>query len=124
MLAALQIPLTDVRPFLEVDTGRLDKPSWPLAKVGSDFVRSFGTVERRLRGVAAQSIQDRFKKVSESSANDELKNQLIKLNEAVGEMLKSTFASAARSRLASDLKVLTDEAISEAPRRKWYELSA
>jgi hypothetical protein len=73
--------------------------------------------------VAAQSIQDSFKKVSESSANDELKNQLIKLNEAVAEMLK-VLSPAQQKQVASDLKVLTDEATSEAPRRKWYELSA
>lgn len=73
--------------------------------------------------VAAQSIQDSFKKVSESSANDELKNQLIKLNEAVAEMLK-VLSPAQQKQVASDLKVLTDEATSEAPRRKWYELNA
>jgi Tfp pilus assembly protein PilO len=57
--------------------------------------------------VAAQSIQDSFKKVSESSANDELKNQLIKLNEAVAEMLK-VLSPAQQKQVASDLKVLTD----------------
>jgi hypothetical protein len=50
MLAVIQFPFTDVRRFLDVDTGRLDKPAWPMAKAGSDFVRSFGIIQRRLRG--------------------------------------------------------------------------
>lgn len=73
--------------------------------------------------VAAQSIQDSFNKASESSVDGELKNHLIKLNEAVAEMLKGLTESQ-QKQAANDLKVLTDEATSEAPRRKWYELSA
>jgi hypothetical protein len=73
--------------------------------------------------VAAQTIQDSFNKVQESSVDDELKNHLIKLNEAVAQMVKG-LSETQQQQVASDLKVLTDEATSSAPRKKWYDLSA
>jgi hypothetical protein len=48
---------------------------------------------------------------------------LEKPNEAVAEMIK-VLSPAQQEQVASDLKILTNEATSEAPRRKWYELSA
>lgn len=73
--------------------------------------------------VAANTITNSFNKVAQSSAPDELKEQLTKLNEAVKEMLKH-LPETEQKQVAQDLKVLTDEALSETPRRKWYELSA
>ena len=97
--------------------------AWSAEIVTNQTVNISKSTVGDINQVAAQSIQDSFNKVSESSANDELKNQLIKLNEAVAEMLK-VLSPAQQKQVASDVKVLTDEATSAAPRRKWYELSA
>lgn len=52
MLATLQVPLFDLRTLLSQETGRLERPSWPLPMVGTEFVRSFGPiVPRRAGGV-------------------------------------------------------------------------
>jgi hypothetical protein len=50
MLAVIQIPFTDARPFLDNDTSRIPFPSWPLPKAGNEFVRSFGIIRERVRG--------------------------------------------------------------------------
>jgi len=50
MLITIQYPLADARPFLPNDGGRLECPSWPAARVDTEFVRSFGGVQKRLRG--------------------------------------------------------------------------
>ncbi len=73
---------------------------------------------------AADSISNSFNKVAASSAPDELKEQLKRLSEAVAEMCKHLPDEEQQRQAAQDLKVLTDEAVSEEPRRKWYELSA
>ena len=44
-----QIPLADARPLVG-DTGRLERPPWgATTEAGKDFVRSLGTVRKRLR---------------------------------------------------------------------------
>jgi hypothetical protein len=49
------IPLTDVRPFLDIDTRRLPAPAWPIVHLPDEpykapFVRGFGRAQRRLGG--------------------------------------------------------------------------
>jgi hypothetical protein len=73
--------------------------------------------------VAADTISNAFNKVSQSSASEELKVELEKLNKAVTEMVKLLPEEKQRE-VAQDLKTLTDEATSSSPRKKWYELSA
>lgn len=51
MLVSVISPLIDVRSFLDVETGRLDKPQWPMPKLHErPFVRGFGPARRRRRG--------------------------------------------------------------------------
>ncbi len=73
--------------------------------------------------VAADTISNAFNTVTQSSATQELKTELEKLNQAVTEMVKLLPEEKQRE-VAQDLKTLTDEATSESPRKKWYELSA
>jgi hypothetical protein len=46
-----QLPIADARILLD-DTGRLTTPPWPNTNAGKDFVRSLGSVQKRLRGGA------------------------------------------------------------------------
>jgi hypothetical protein len=48
LIAAL--PVADLRRFVNGEVGRLDRPTWPLPRAGSDFVRSVGQVQPRRRG--------------------------------------------------------------------------
>ncbi len=73
--------------------------------------------------VAADTINNSFNKVADSNAPDELKEHLKTLNESVKQMIQS-LPEAQQKQAAQDLQTLTDEALSEEPRRKWYELSA
>lgn len=56
MYVGIVIPVVDVRPFLQGDTGRLDRPSWPTPQLGGfggglpEFVRGFGPVNKRAGG--------------------------------------------------------------------------
>ena len=55
MLALLQFPLTDVRPFLDVATHRIAVPAWPIAHLPDEpykapFVRGFGSARKRRAG--------------------------------------------------------------------------
>lgn len=61
MFAVVQVPLTDVRRFVAGATGRIDKPSWPLAEPDREFVRAFGVVRQRRRGGAGTWVgEDQF----------------------------------------------------------------
>ncbi len=73
--------------------------------------------------VAADTINNSFNKIAKSDAPTELKEHLEKLNAAVKEMIQR-LPEAEQKQAAQDLQTLTDEALSEKPRRKWYELSA
>jgi hypothetical protein len=73
--------------------------------------------------VAADTINNSFNKVAASDAPDELKGHLEQLNAAVKDMVQR-LPEAQQKQAAQDLKTLTDEALSEEPRKKWYELSA
>lgn len=85
-------------------------------KIG-DNVKFMGDV------VVANTIQDSFNKMSSSAATDEMKEKLKQLTEAVIEMCNHLSQEKARE-AARDLETLTSEALSDKPRRKWYELSA
>ena len=50
MFLTLQHPFTDVRWLIGPESGRLDRPFWPLANPRKDFVRSSGRVVHRSRG--------------------------------------------------------------------------
>jgi hypothetical protein len=50
MFVVLQFPLTDLRPFIDGETHRLPRPSWPLARPGREYVRGSGGVQQRRRG--------------------------------------------------------------------------
>lgn len=73
--------------------------------------------------IAAQTIQNAFKTVERSNASQELKEKLTALTQAVAKMSEQ-LPSKAQERAAQDLKILTDEATSDEPRKRWYELSA
>ncbi len=73
--------------------------------------------------VVATTIQNSFNKAANSSAKQDVKDQLKQLHQAVAEMTKHLPVEKARD-AAKDLEVLTTEAVSEAPRKKWYDLSA
>lgn len=46
----LQYPFADLRSFIGEDAGRLNRPSFPIAEPGKDFIRSSGLVKYRRRG--------------------------------------------------------------------------
>lgn len=60
MLFTIQFPFTDLRNFLEADTGNLNRPNWPAPIPDEDFVRNFGAIKQRprggLRGIGENSI--------------------------------------------------------------------
>lgn len=73
--------------------------------------------------VVANTIQDSFNKISKSDASQELKEKLKELSEAVAEMCDRLPQDKARV-AARDLDILTSEALSDKPRRKWCDMSA
>lgn len=66
MFAVFQVPLTDVRPFLDEPTHRLVSPAWPISHLPDDpykrpFVRGFGSARtRRLGGVEEWPAEDKY----------------------------------------------------------------
>lgn len=64
VFAVFQVPLTDVRPFVDAPTHRVASPAWPLTHLPDDpyrrpFVRGFGSAnERRLGGVEEWPAED------------------------------------------------------------------
>ncbi|MDL9998325.1 hypothetical protein QTI24_06930 [Variovorax sp. J22P240] len=53
MFVIVQYPFADLRGFLAQPTGRVARPAWPVAQIGSDFIRSSGKVRPRHRGGVA-----------------------------------------------------------------------
>ena len=47
MILFLQIPITDIRLFIEQETGRIPLPLWPTPQPNDEFMRSFGAIQRR-----------------------------------------------------------------------------
>lgn len=73
--------------------------------------------------VVANTIQGSFNKISSADTSPDIKQKLEELSEAVAEMCNHLPVDKARD-AAQDLNTLTDEALKEEPRRKWYQLSA
>ena len=73
--------------------------------------------------VAAERIQESFNRAAQAEGNDEIKVQLQQLAREVAEMTKALPPEQARE-ASRDLDVLTQEALSPAPRKKWYQLAA
>jgi hypothetical protein len=73
---------------------------------------------------AAKTIQNAFNKANEvSSTKPELQAKLQELAQAVAEM-SGQLPEGVQQRVAQDLQTLTEQATSDNPERKWYELSA
>ncbi len=60
MQVVLQFPFADFRPFLAVETARLDHPRWPFPAPGREFVRQSGVVRQRRRGGLSQWSGEEF----------------------------------------------------------------
>lgn len=71
----------------------------------------------------ADTIERSFNTAAQSQAPDPLKEELKKLATQVAELAKQLPPEKAEE-AARDLEVLTKEAVSPQPRKKWYELSA
>ena len=81
------------------------------------------TIHGDVNQIAAKTIQDSFKRIQSGGGKDELKQELEALHKAVQEMLPKLPAEQ-QATVAEDVKMLTDQALSEQPRRKWYDVSA
>lgn len=84
---------------------------------------SGSTINGNFAPVAAGIIQKSFNNAAGSDTKPEIKAVLEALHKAVAEMCKSLPAEK-QERAASDLQVLSNEAVAKEPRRRWYELSA
>ncbi len=73
--------------------------------------------------IVADTIQNSFNKSIASEISLELKRGIQELSKVVADLCNKLPVDKARQ-AARDLKTLTEEATSEKPRRKWYELSA
>lgn len=97
-------------------------------RIGGDTVTSYnvsisGTNISVGDIVVAENIQNSFNRVSKSSASEEVKTKLETLHKQVADLVGQLPPEKAKT-AADDLEVFSREAISAAPRRKWYELSA
>lgn len=72
--------------------------------------------------VAGEYIKDSFNQADSADISNDLKSVLKELAVAVGKMSEQLLDAEA-NQAARDLKSLTDEATSSAPRQKWWELS-
>jgi hypothetical protein len=72
--------------------------------------------------VVADSIKDSFNKLVSSNAPNELKDLLKDLSIAVGKMIEALPKDEGK-RVARALDTLIDEATSEKPQRRWWEVS-
>jgi hypothetical protein len=70
----------------------------------------------------ADSIENSFNTIQDSSADDQLKAVLRELTEAVAQAAHSASPEHA-AEMGRDLETLAAEATSAQPRRRWYELS-
>ena len=73
--------------------------------------------------IVAESIQNSFNKISSSDTSQEIKKKLTELSNSVLELCNHLSNDEAKE-VVRDMDSLIDEAISDKPRRKWYELSA
>ncbi|HJS20952.1 MAG TPA: hypothetical protein VJ785_19545 [Anaerolineales bacterium] len=72
--------------------------------------------------VAAETIKDSFNIIEKSNAQDDLKEQLKQLNEAVAALAQQLPREKAEE-VADDMKRLAEEAVKEKPNAKWYNVS-
>ncbi len=72
--------------------------------------------------VAAENIKDSFNVIEKSNINDDLKEQLKQLAQAVDDMVKELPKEKAEE-VAEDMKVLVEQATKEKPNPKWYNVS-
>jgi hypothetical protein len=72
--------------------------------------------------VVANSIKNSFNKIDSAKLSEDLKKSLKELSVAVGKMSEKLNKGQAQE-AARNLETLVSEAISEKPRRKWWELS-
>jgi len=88
MFVVTQFPFTDLRGFISQPTGRLGRPTWPIATVGKDFVRSTGSVLARPRGgVAHWAGEDIYGDASSAlKFPDRLRKHLLRVNQGVGNI--------------------------------------
>jgi hypothetical protein len=80
-------------------------------------------IEGGVNQVAAKKIEDSFNTVRNASDNTELKQHLEQIHKTVEEIL-SKLPPEQQEELAEDVKVLTQQATSGKPMRKWYDVSA
>jgi hypothetical protein len=73
--------------------------------------------------VVAERIQNSFNRASQPDGNAELREQLKQLAKEVADLVGRLPEETARE-AARDLDVLTQEALSPSPRKKWYQLAA
>ena len=73
--------------------------------------------------IVASTIQDSFNTVAQSDAEPTLKAELERLCTQVNQML-AQLPEEKKQETVQDLNSFVTEATKEAPRRKWYELSA
>lgn len=72
--------------------------------------------------VVAERIQNSFNRASEGDGSANLREQLQQLAREVADLVTRLPDEKARE-AARDLDVLTQEALSPSPRRKWYQLA-
>lgn len=72
--------------------------------------------------VAAENIKDSFNVIEKASIQDDLKQQLKELAQAVEAMTQALPKEQAEE-VADDMKRLADEATKPAPNKKWYSVS-
>ncbi len=72
--------------------------------------------------VAAESIKESFNTIEKASMQDDLKEQLKQLTQAVNTMI-ATLPKEQAEEVADDMKSLIEEAVKPVPRKKWYSLS-
>ena len=73
--------------------------------------------------VVANKIKDSFNKVNSSNVSNNLKEMLKNLATEVGKISEQLPKEQAEQ-VANDLHALTNEATSEKPRKKWWQLRA
>jgi hypothetical protein len=73
--------------------------------------------------VAAGTIQDSFNHVAQSNADNDLKQKLQLLCSQIDDLVKRLPAEKQKE-VEQDLSGFVTEVTKDAPRRKWYELSA
>lgn len=75
-----------------------------------------------INSIVSNKIKDSFNKADASNTPDKLKDLLKSLAAEIGK-INELLPKEQAEQVANDLQALTNEAISEKPRKKWWELS-